>query len=328
MTLVHCPLTNSPSLHSASLAPHTAGGAALLVHGGAWSIPEDALEEHRAGLRQAIACGRERLEAGASALEAAVETVAVMEAHGAFDAGRGSVLNRDGEVELDAGAMDGATLAFGAVLGIRHTAHPSRLARYVLREAPGEARILAGAGAEHFLEAAGLTRASPASLVHPREAAAHRQRVASGGFRPSQALVPRGTVGCVARDRCGHLAVCTSTGGTPFKPAGRVGDTPLVGAGFYADAHAAVCCTGWGEAVAARVLAVRAADAVAAGARPEDALRAQLTALHAAVRTDDGRGAAAGVLLLGADGTGAWAFTSARMARGGWHDGGTPWLDV
>ncbi len=315
-------------LHAHSVPAPAPGGAALLVHGGAWTIPDDALEDHRDGLQQALARGRALLEAGAAALDAAVETVAVMEAHGAFDAGRGAVLNRDGVAELDAGAMDGATLAFGAVLGIRHTAHPARLAHYVLQHAPGEARILAGAGAEAFLEAAGLAREAPSALVHPREAEAHAGRLAVGDFRPSDALVPRGTVGCLARDRAGRLAVCTSTGGTPFKPAGRVGDTPLVGAGFYADAQGAACCTGWGEAVAARVLAVRAVDALGMGGAPEAVVRARLTDLATAIHTADGLGAAAGVLLMAPDGGGAFGYTTARMARGGWAEGTSPWWDV
>ncbi len=300
-------------------------GAALLVHGGAWDIPDDALADHRDGLAIAVDTGRQWLADGASAVDVAVEVVAAMEAHGAFDAGRGSVLDIDGAVSVDAAVVCGATARWGAVAALRHVAAPSRLARWLLGAAPSEARLLVGEGAERFAAAAGVALVDPASLVHPRERA--RYAAALAAAPSAQTPGPRGTVGCLVRDAAGRLAACTSTGGTPMKPAGRVGDSPLVGAGVYADAHAAVSSTGWGEALVATCAAVRAADAVAGGASPESAIRARLDAV-ARFCTADGEAGTAGLIVLGATGAGAWGFTTPRMARAGWHEGGEGWLMI
>jgi len=312
-------------------------GPALLIHGGAWDIPDDVLGAHRDGLRNALETGRKRLLDGASALDVVTETVAVLEAHGAFDAGRGAMLNQDGEAELDAGVMDGATLDYGSVMAVKRIAHPVRVARRLLDAGRGQVRMLTGDGAERFAEAQGMERVDNDVLICDRERArfeALRER--ADPFYPSQSFrpgaMPEGlggdTVGCVARDGNGHLAAATSTGGTPYKPPGRVGDSPLPGAGFYATGDAAVSATGWGEAIAAVVLASRTADAIQRGEEGEAAVRARLADMHSRVRDPDGDGATGGLIALDAEGCGGLAFTTPRMARAGWHADGEPWVSV
>ena len=323
-------------LQSASLFPPARpDGVALLVHGGAWAIPQDESEAHRDGMRQALAHGRDLLRAGTPALDVVAETVAVLEAHGAFDAGRGAVLTNAGTVELDAGLMDGSTLNFGAVACVKQVAHPVRLAHRLLERGEGQVRLLTGEGAEQFAGAEGFPLVDNGALICDRERRRYdhlRQQAeqfhTSHPFLPPRDRMPMDTVGCVARDRQGRLAAATSTGGTPFRPPGRVGDSPLPGAGYYANEHAAVSATGWGEAIAAMLLAGRTVDAIAAGQAPEDAVRAQLRAMHQRITNRDGDGATGGLILLDRKGRGAWAFTTPRMARGGWCEGGAVWVDI
>ncbi len=309
-------------------------GPCLLVHGGAWDIPDDACAAHRDGLRQAVARGRTLLEEGAPAVEVAAETVAVLEAHGAFDAGRGAMLNRDGVVRLDAGLMNGATLDYGAVIGVARIVQPIRVAHRLLVRSDGQARILTREGAEAFAEHEGFGLVDNDTLICERERARHaalqaeaKQHHTSHSFLES-AGAPRDTVGCVAKDRDRRLAAATSTGGTPFAPPGRVGDSPLPGAGFYANEHAAASATGWGEAIAAMALTVRSVDAAARGEAPEAAARQRLADMHAAIRNRDGDGATGGLIVMDASGRSAWAFTTPRMARAGWRAGEEPWVRV
>jgi beta-aspartyl-peptidase (threonine type) len=318
-------------------------GAALLVHGGAWAIPDEALPAHRAGLHEAVAVGAKLLRSGAPALEAATETVAAMEASGAFDAGAGAMLNQQGEAELDAGVMDGATRDYGGVMAVRRLAHPVRVARRLLAAGAGEVRLLAGEGAERFADAEGFALVENDALVHPRERERFetlRRRAEEQGrdaaFLPGRHALDAGepappvggdTVGCVARDREGTLAAATSTGGTPFKPPGRVGDSPLPGSGYYATERAAAGATGWGEAIAAVLLSSRAVRLVAEGHPPEEAAAQSLRRMHALIQDGCGEGATGGLLVLGATG-GAWAFTTPRMARAGWSEDGEAWVQV
>lgn len=317
------------NLHSQTLAPPEAGGTCLLVHGGAWAIPDEELGAHRAGLGAALDHGRHLLREGTPALDVVAEVVASMEAHGAFDAGRGAVLTSAGTVELDAGLMDGKTLGFGAVAAVRRLPHPVRVARRLIDVGGGEVRLLVGAGAEAFAEAEGFELVANETLICDREQARFEQLRAAAGYHTSHPFLhPRGTVGCVARDRAGRLAAATSTGGTPFRPVGRVGDTPLPGAGFYATPHAAASATGWGEAIATVLLTGRAVESVAAGLDPEGAARAQLRRMHLQVKNRDGEGAAGGLIVLDRDGRGAWAFSTPRMARAGWAEGGEGWIEI
>jgi len=251
---------------------------AIIVHGGAWDIPPALHADHLAGCRAAAGAGWAILAAGGSALDAVEAAVRVMEDAPVFDAGRGSHLNRDGVVELDAGMMDGRTLRAGAVASLTRIANPISLARRVLHDS--EHVFLVGAGAESFAVEAGIALCDPADLVIERERLMWEERRRAGTevsamFGQDAAdtvgadtvgadTVGADTVGAVALDAAGNLAVGNSTGGTFFKHPGRVGDTPLIGCGFYADnTMGAAACTGWGEQIMKTVLARTTVDQIA-----------------------------------------------------------------
>src|SRR5262245_38060735 len=244
---------------------------ALIVHGGAWDIPDDEVAEHQAGCRQALAVGWGVLEAGGAALDAVEAAVRILEDAPIFDAGVGSVLNRDGDVELDAAVMDGATLRSGAVAAVRRVRNPITLARRVLES---HVILLVAQGAERFAESVGLPLCDPAELIVARERRRWAELLAKEDFRtpdafgakPSTLSHPSDNVGAVALDRHGHLAAGTSTGGTSNKPPGRVGDSPLIGCGLYADDQTGGCSsTGWGESIIKVLLAKTATDLIGAG---------------------------------------------------------------
>ncbi len=312
-------------------------GPMLLAHGGAWDIPDAGVDAHREGLRAALDRGRRRLLDGAAALDVVTMVVAKLEADGAFDAGRGAMLNQEGEAELDAGVMDGSTLGYGAVLATKRLPQPVKVARRLLEAGDGRVRMLTGEGAEAFAAAEGMELVDNHHLVCERE----RQRFEevrdqverdhpSASFLPGAPGADAGadTVGCVARDETGRLAAATSTGGTPFKPPGRVGDSPLPGAGFYATDAGAAGATGWGEAISAVVLSHRAVMSLDDDTHPESIARERLAFMHRAVTNPDDEGATGGLLLLDADGQGGWAHSTPRMARGGWRPGHRIWVDV
>lgn len=301
-------------------------GPLVLVHGGAWAIPDAVLEAHRNGLDQVLGMGSALLEDGAPALRLVTEAGAALEGHEAFNAGCGAMLNQDGAAELDAGVMNGATLAYGAVMATHHLSHPVRVARRLLTDGEGRVRMLAGEGAERFARAQGMDLVPNEHLICPREQQRYdRIRQQAEAEHPSRSFLPgisdpqgADTVGAVARDAKGRLAAATSTGGTPFKPPGRVGDSPLPGAGFYADDHVAVSATGWGEAIAAVGLAREVRERVRNGATAEEAARGSLSRMHEHVASPDGEGATGGCIVV-TPGDAAYAFTTPRMARG-WVD--------
>jgi beta-aspartyl-peptidase (threonine type) len=240
----------------------------IVVHGGAWDIPHELHADHQAGCRTAAEAGWAILAAGGSALDAVEAAVRVMEDHPVFDAGRGSHLNRDGVVELDAGMMDGHTLMAGAVASVTHIANPISLARRVLHDS--EHVFLVGTGAERFAAEAGIPLCDPAELVVERERRLWEERRTTedegrtAADRRRAAFTAADTVGAVAIDAAGNLAVGNSTGGTSFKHPGRVGDTPIIGCGLYADnTMGAAACTGWGEQIMKTVLAKTAVDQIA-----------------------------------------------------------------
>ena len=244
------------------------------------------------------------------------------------------MLNLDGEVELDCGIMCGRSLDYGAVIGVKRIENPVLLARFILESSDGSARILSCEGAERIAAENGFTLVANDELVTERERSRHselRQRLAdyhtSHPFLDSD-NVPRGTVGCVVRDRAGRLAAATSTGGTPMRPAGRVGDSALPGSGYYASGSAACSATGWGEAITASLLAGRSVDGVEAGRAPAAVLCAALERMRTSIRNRDGRGATGGLILLDSEGSGAFAFSTPHMARAGWSEGGEGWAAV
>jgi len=253
----------------------------IIVHGGAWDIPRELHDDHVAGCRAAAEAGWAILAAGGTALDAVEAAVRVMEDHPVFDAGLGSHLNRDGMVELDAGMMDGRTLMAGAVASVTHIANPISLARRVLHDS--EHVFLVGAGAERFAAEAGIPLCEPAELVVERERRLWETRRRTNDEGPTATdgrravfgapdTVGADTVGAVAIDAAGNLAVGNSTGGTSFKHPGRVGDTPIIGCGLYADnTMGAAACTGWGEQIMKTVLAKTTVDQIALSGSATDA---------------------------------------------------------
>jgi len=279
----------------------------LLVHGGAWAIPDDMVEAHLAGIGAALRAAWQVLERGGPALDAVEQAVVVMEEDDTFDAGRGSFLTRDGRVQLDALIMDGATLRAGGVGCVERIRNPVRAARLVLESSPH--LYFVAQGAERFAQEHGLELCDNSELVVEREI--ERLRQANQQITKSRNHQIAGTVGAVALDAGGNLAAATSTGGTLNKAPGRVGDSSLIGCGCYADnASAAVSCTGWGEPIMKLVLGKWAADRVAAGVPPAAACSAALDYLKA--RLD----ANAGLILLDTRGRYGAAHTTRRMAWG------------
>ena len=245
---------------------------ALMVHGGAWTIPAEAAEACRVGCLRGLERGWAVLTTGGSAVDACEAAVIELENDPIFDAGVGSHLNRDGRVQLDAILMDGRTLKAGAVAAVERIRNPVKLARLVLERS--EHLMLAGTGAEQFAVEMGVTLCNPSELVIAREVELwyklkHESDIARGHFSGEQQA---GTVGAVALDAQGNLAAATSTGGTACKYPGRVGDSSLIGCGCYADnASGAVSSTGYGEAIMKVVLAKAASDFLAAGLDPQTA---------------------------------------------------------
>jgi beta-aspartyl-peptidase (threonine type) len=280
------------------------------VHGGAWAIPDDVVESHRNGVRNALRAGWRALAEGGSALDAVEEAVVAMEDDEAFDAGRGSFLNRDGRVQLDALMMDGNTLRAGGVGCVERIANPIRAARKVLSESPHV--YFVGQGAEAFAEQHGIALCSNEDLVLPREVARLEQFQRAAPQPGADLFAPaisHDTVGAVALDRVGNIASATSTGGTLNKAPGRLGDSSLIGCGCYADnASAAASTTGWGEPIMKLVLAKWAADRVAAGNLPEWVAAEAINYLQARLR---GHG---GMILLDRQGRVGIAHNTPRMA--------------
>ena len=222
----------------------------LIVHGGAWNIPTELDTDHIRGVKQAVEKIYPQLENGISALDAVESAVNILEENPVFDAGRGAFLNENGEIELDAIIMDGATLNFGAVAAIQNILHPASVARSVMEYT--EHCFLVGHGAQIFARKMEIPELDPQALLTEREKAFYEKIKTDSQFHTRQPFdqQPMGTVGAVALDKNDNLAAATSTGGTPRKMAGRVGDTPIAGAGAYADNQSAgVSATGWGESI-------------------------------------------------------------------------------
>ncbi|MGA9255975.1 MAG: isoaspartyl peptidase/L-asparaginase, partial [Candidatus Sulfotelmatobacter sp.] len=274
------------------------------------AIPDDMVEAHLRGVRKALAAGWSVLERGGSALDAIEESVALMEDDDTFDAGRGSFLNRDGKVQLDALIMDGATLRAGGVGCVERLRNPVRAARKILSESPHV--YFVGAGAEQFAAEHGVPLCRNEDLIIAREVERLReyQREEAGhGNELFAPTISHDTVGAVALDRQGNIAAATSTGGTLNKAPGRLGDSSLIGCGCYADnLSAAASTTGWGEPIMKLVLAKWTADRVAAGNLPEWAAQEAMNYLKQRL---NGHG---GIIVLNAQGQIGIAHNTPRMA--------------
>jgi beta-aspartyl-peptidase (threonine type) len=282
----------------------------LVVHGGAWAMPDEMVEAHLNGVRNASAAGWRVLSRGGPALDAVEEAVVIMEDDETFDAGRGSFLNRDGKVQLDALIMEGSTLRAGGVGCVEHLRNPVRAARKVLSESPHV--YFVAEGAERFAQEHGIALCRNEDLIIPREVKRLQQYQADAEAQRADLFAPaisHDTVGAVALDREGNIAAATSTGGTLNKAPGRLGDSSLIGCGCFADNKtAAASTTGWGEPIMKLVLAKWAADRVAAGNLPEWVAAEAINYLQARV---NGHG---GIILLDARGRFGIAHNTPRMA--------------
>jgi beta-aspartyl-peptidase (threonine type) len=288
----------------------------LLVHGGAWAIPDDMVEAHINGVRNAMSAGWKILERGGSALDAVEEAVVIMEDDETFDAGRGSFLNRDGRVQLDALIMDGSTLRTGGVGCVERLRNPVRAARKILSESPHV--YFVAEGAEKFAAEHGILLCENTDLIVPREIERLREfqsRLTSGSQEDARDLfaptISHDTVGAVALDSSGNIAAATSTGGTLNKAPGRLGDSSLIGCGCYADnLSAAVSLTGWGEPMMKLVLGKWAVDRVQQGTPPAQAAEEAIAYLFHRL------GGHGGIILLGPAGRFGVAHNTPRMAWG------------
>lgn len=273
----------------------TATSPVIAVHAGAGEWSDDA-DNGIAACVEALDAGVEALVSGASALDAVVEAVRVFESNPQCNAGTGAVLTANGDLELDASVMDGSSLRSGAVGALPSFEHPVDIARAVLED--GRYHLLTGDGAAQFAQARGFDRTDPERMITERRRAELRQGIHTTG----------NTVGAVACDQRGHLASATSTGGIAGTEPGRLGDTPIVGAGTYANAHAACSCTGHGEAFARACAAFWATEHVRKGA--------QRTADDAVAKVRDDFGGYGGLILLDAHGNVGISRTAANMPHG------------
>jgi beta-aspartyl-peptidase (threonine type) len=282
----------------------------LIVHGGAWDIPDDAIEACKAGCLRALHAGYSILISGGQALDAIQAAIIVLEDDPVFDAGYGSHLNLDGYVECDAIVMDAATLRAGSVAGLRRIKNPIQAARAVLEQCPH--MMLISQGAEQFAFDHGVPLCDPEDLVSPAEREAWERCRRDSHAAEHHRGHEQGTVGAVALDGEGQLYAATSTGGTCCKFPGRVGDSPLIGCGCYADYETGgVSSTGYGEAIMKVVLAKTACDFLRpAGSTPS---RAAQAAVQLLARRGKGTG---GLILLDKNGYPGFAFNTPRMAYG------------
>ena len=269
---------------------------ALIVHGGAGADPTEEPDELREGIAGAVEAGWQVLGRGGRALDAVEAAVRVLEDHPRFNAGRGSVLTTAGTVEMDASIMEGDTLGNGAVACVSEVRNPITLARRILDD--GRHSFFVGAGAIDQARALGVPLCDPSELVTERQ----RQRL--------EALQP-GTVGAVAIDRFDTIVAGTSTGGRAGQLPGRVGDSPLIGCGTYAESKlGGVSCTGDGEATIRVVLARRTLEILRTIEDPEQAAQLAIGVLR-----EEGRGHG-GLILIDSQGRVAWAHSTPFMPVG------------
>ncbi len=286
----------------------------LVVHGGSGQLTPATLPgpeaDCRAGLSAALAAGRAVLASGGSAVDAVVASVSVLEDHPLFNAGRGAVFTAEGRTELDAAVMDGSTRQAGAVAGVTRTRNPVRLARAVMQNSPHV--LLARDGADVFALEQGLEQVEPGWFrVEARWQALQAMKAAAArGEALFDADLKYGTVGAVARDAKGHLAAATSTGGLTGKRWGRIGDTPLIGAGTLADDRSVgVSCTGTGEAF------IRAGVGHEMGALVRFAGLTARQAAESALADVSLLGGTGGIIFIGRDGVPGWVFSTPGMFR-------------
>jgi beta-aspartyl-peptidase (threonine type) len=296
---------------------------ALIVHGGAWDIPDEAVDACTSGCHDALTAGWSILRRGGSALDAIEAAIVILEDDPVFDAGYGSHLNLDGHVECDAIVMNGATLHAGAAATLHRIKNPIQVARKILENSPH--MMLVAEGAERFAKDQGIKLCKPEELVSEAEREAWMKCKTDKHAAEHHRGHEQGTVGAVAIDRDGNLFAATSTGGTCCKLPGRVGDSPLIGCGCYADSEAGgVSCTGYGEAIMKVVLAKTAVDLLrqraicvdTPAASSCDVSTADMAAREAVHLFAKRTHATGGLILLDCHGNPGFAFNTPRMAYG------------
>ena len=300
---------------------------ALAIHGGAGTLPRAEMSGemerlYREGLGEALKAGFSVLESGGTALDAVTHAVVVLEDDALFNAGRGAVFTLDGQIELDASIMDGATLKAGAVCGVTHIKNPVELARAVMEHS--EYVMLSGGGAEEFALTRGF-RFVPRSYFYTAARWRQLERIRGGDAHLSPLTISHvGTVGAVALDRRGRLAAATSTGGMTGKRFQRIGDSPVIGAGTYADDRAcAVSATGHGEVF------IRAAVAHDICARLRFGGRSLADAVREVVLEElPALGGEGGVIAIDGQGRIAMEFNSEGMFRASKRAGEEPRVDI
>jgi L-asparaginase / beta-aspartyl-peptidase len=296
----------------------------LVVHGGAGTIERSSMTPekerlYRGAMERALRAGHAELARGGSALDAVVAAITILEDDTLFNAGRGAVFTAEGTNSLDASIMDGATLQAGAVAGLMRVRNPITLARAVMEHSPHV--MLSGAGAEEFAAMQGITLVDPSyfyvegrwrSLERVREEERRARGDTTSALRNEEKF---GTVGVVALDRSGHIAAGTSTGGMTNKRWGRIGDSPIIGAGTYANARCGISATGWGEYFIRNVVAYDiCARAQYTGVSLADAAYAMIMEQLEAQEPETG-----GIIGLDADGNVVASFNSSGMYHG-WID--------
>ncbi len=293
----------------------------IAIHGGAGTLPRTEISaererQYRLGLAEALDGGRSILEQGGKSLDAVMHAVAALEDNPLFNAGRGAVFTYDGRNELDAAIMDGTNLRAGSVCGVCHVKNPVELARAVMEHS--DYVMLNGTGAEDFALSRGFALV-PRSYFHTDERWRQLQRIRSGDIEPSALTISHvGTVGAVALDRHGTLAAATSTGGMTGKRFNRIGDSPVIGAGTYADNRCcAVSATGHGE------IFIRAAVAHEICARVRCGGQSLAAAVHEVVHVElPGLRGEGGVIAIDRHGHIAMEFNSEGMFRAAVSAGG------
>ncbi|PSB59720.1 peptidase T [filamentous cyanobacterium CCP1] len=278
----------------------------IIVHGGAKTISDDKAKANITGCLAAVKAGWEILQQGGDATDAVEAAIRILESDPTFNSSIGATLDIEGKVYLDAAIMESRDLRWGAVAAVNHISHPISVARRILEE---KSRFLVAEGAERFALKHGCEMCEPNNLISEEQ-----QQVWEQERIPEDRAA---TVGCVALDRHGNLAAGTSTGGLENQPAGRVGDTALVGCGLYADSRGACSTTGDGESVIPVVLAKTAVDLLSrddasadgsVSCHPEEAAKKAIEALKQRVPGE------AGCILLDRNGRIGWAYNSQDMA--------------
>ncbi|XP_029925923.1 isoaspartyl peptidase/L-asparaginase [Myripristis murdjan] len=283
--------------------------AVIVVHGGAWAIPDEISQASIDGVKAAACEGFSLLKRGGSALDAVESAVRAMEDNAVFNAGHGAVLNSDGEVELDAVIMDGRTLACGAVSSVKNIANPVSLARAVMEKT--DHVMLTSKGANLFAEGIGVVTTPTETLVteYERKEWEKHKKYHTGVIELFNTQWAHDTVGAVAVDHSGNVACATSTGGIRNKMVGRVGDSPIIGCGGYADnLSGAVSCTGHGESILKVTLARLILSHIEQGKEVVDAVELSLRYMGDRVH------GAGGAIAVSPSGEWAAKFTTERMA--------------